>query len=260
MTPIMTIRLWRRASTGFSLMEMAVVLMIMGVLMSGVLVSVSQTTLNARRATALAQLRQIEDALYGYAQSNGRLPCPATADGTGTATPAAGGTCTQRHGFVPAATLGFAGAINQDGLLLDPWQNPYRYSVADGSNPVYTTTASIDAFFNAGTTIITTNPGNSMMRICSATACAVSEVVTTIAPAVILSMGENWANTTSADELNNANSTAPIIGAVTGNRYLVNDDYDFVASDYIEDQFDDQLVWLSPYVLFNRMVSAGKLP
>ncbi len=73
-------------------------------------------------------------------------------------------------------------------------------------------------------------------------------------------MGENWANTTSANELANASNTSPLVGSVSGNSYFVNDNFSFVSTSYIEDQFDDQLVWLSPYILFNRMVSAGKLP
>lgn len=240
-------------ASGFSLLEMAVVLMIMGILMSGVLVSVSQTTLNARRSTALAQLRQIQEALYGYAQTQGRLPCPAIANGTGKEDPVGTGVCTVIHGFVPAATLGFDGPTNQDGLLLDPWQNPYRYSVASVTPSIYTTTAGIDTSF---ATVSTSNA----MRICSATTCSGTEILTDIAPAVVLTMGEDWITTTSAAELHNANNTAPLVGSVSGNSYFVNNDYDFISANYTEDQFDDQLVWLSPYVLFNRMVSAEKLP
>lgn len=252
-------------SSGFSLMEMAIVLMIMGILLSGVLISVSQTTLNARRAAALAQMRQIEDALYGYAQTTGRLPCPAVADGTGQESPAGGGDCTMTHGFVPVTTLGFSGSVNADGLLLDPWQNPYRYSVASSDStpapsPVFTTASSIEAFFLAGTTIDPNSPGNALMRICRAVTCSATEVLTSIAPAVVLTTGEDGASTTSAAELDNANNSSPLTGSVTSNTYYVNDDFDFVSADYIEDQFDDQLVWLSPYVLFNRMVSAGRLP
>lgn len=245
----MTIRPLQSAA-GFSLMEMAVVLMIMGILMGGVLVSVSQTTLNARRATALAQLRLIEEALYGFAQTNERLPCPASAatNGIEASIGSPVTSCSISDGFVPAATLGFDGTINEDGLLLDPWQNPYRYSVR---STAYTTVTGINTSF--------ATPA-AALQICSATTCNASEILTSIAPAVVLTMGENWGTTTSAQEVENASTTAPLTGAVTGNSYPVNDDTTFISASYIEDQFDDQLVWLSPYILFNRMVSAGKLP
>lgn len=267
-----------RVQNGFSLMEMAIVLMIMGILMSGVLVSVSQTTLSARRTSALAQMRQIENALYGFAQSQGRLPCPALANGTGKEVPDGGGTCTVTHGFVPASTLGFDGTINEDGLLLDPWQNPYRYSLIsvssgwdaaanDPGNPDFSdkgaaSVVGIQDFFSDGAII---DPVG-MFRICSATACGANQILSDISLGVILTMGEDWASTTSASELDNANNSAALTGTVSGNQYFMNDDSDFISADYVEgtdgtlDQFDDQLVWLSPYVLFNRMVSAGKLP
>lgn len=253
-----------KQSSGFSLMEMAVVLMIMGVLMSGVLVSVSQTTLNARRSTALAQLRSVEEALYGFAESQGRLPCPAsnTTDGgeDGVGTPIV---CNISHGFVPSATLGINGQINADGLLLDPWGNPIRYSVVrtalndnagntNPGNPDFSNRTSIDNFFGNGTAIDPTN----MLQVCDESTC-MNNVLTDISPAVILTTGENGAAYSAGTSSNNevANGGDAALGA-----YAINDDLIFVSANYIEDQFDDQLVWLSPYVLFNRMVSAGKLP
>lgn len=68
---------------GFSLIEMAVVLLILGTLMSGVLVAVTQTTESNRRSNARTQLRTIEEALYGYAQAFGSLPCPASVTSAG---------------------------------------------------------------------------------------------------------------------------------------------------------------------------------
>jgi hypothetical protein len=65
-------------------------------------------------------------------------------------------------------------------------------------------------------------------------------------------MGADWATFTSADEVENAEGTLGIYAIATDNQ--------FVSTDYAEDLFDDQLIWLSPYVLFNRMISAGRLP
>jgi hypothetical protein len=82
-------------------------------------------------------------------------------------------------------------------------------------------------------------------------------VLTDTAPAVLISMGANWTNFSSAVELKNASGTTLSNGA---NNYTVSNDNDFVSTGYAETVFDDQLVWLSPHVLFNRLVSAGKLP
>jgi prepilin-type N-terminal cleavage/methylation domain-containing protein len=237
---------------GFSLLEMAIVMMIMGILMSGVLISVSQTTLNARRASALAQLRQVEDALYGFAESQKRLPCPASIASAGYEAITAGD-CDLMHGFVPAATLGTYGETNTDGLLVDAWGNPLRYSLvitAGAGNPDFSKSGSINAFFNLSTAI---TEGNTL-KVCDDSTCT-GKVLSDTALAVILTMGENWDTYSSAQEVTNAGTSTLGSYPVHTNAEVV-----FIASNYVENQYDDQLVWLSPYVLFNHMVSAGKLP
>jgi type II secretory pathway pseudopilin PulG len=232
-------------------MELAIVLMIIGTLMSGVLVAVSQTAENGRITAAKAQQREIEEALYGFAQAYGRLPCPAT----DLSNPAnfEDATCANDHGFLPSGTLGIDGQTNGDGLLVDPWQHPLRYSVigtGTANNPDFTNKASIESFFGAGT-IITNPAGINMFKVCEDTACA--DTTSDIVPAVVLSLGKNWSTYTSAAEIMNA-------GDQTMSGYAIKDDYTFVSTTYSEENFDDQIIWLSPYVLFNRLVSAGKLP
>ncbi|MES2625949.1 MAG: type II secretion system protein [Pseudomonadota bacterium] len=236
---------------GFSLIEMAMVLMIIGTLMGGVLVAVSQTTENARRSTARNQLREVETALYGYAQIHGRLPCPARHDSSGKEVPEGGVNCTSPNGFVPAVTLNLNGAVNTDGLLLDPWQNPLRYSVASTMIPDFTNPSSIRTFFKNGTPLDPTN----MLSVCSSTGCTAGTELATTVPAVIISMGADWASYSSAEEQANGGNGSPQLGT-----YNVTSGDEFVSAQYAEDQFDDQLVWISPYVLFNKMISAGKLP
>jgi len=239
---------------GFSLIEMAMVLVIIGLLLGGVLVAVSQTIENARRATARAQLREVETALYGYAQAYGRLPCPATHNSNGLESPVTGGPCTNAHGFVPSVTLNLNGAVNGDVLLLDPWQNPLRYSVASTSSPsspLFTNTGEIQAFFASGTPLAALN----MLKVCSTSPCTAANEQATLLPAIVFSMGPDWSFYTSASEQENAGNGTSTLGI-----YNVDNDNNFVSAEYAEDIFDDQLVWLSPYVLFNKMISAGKLP
>lgn len=103
--------------------------------------------------------------------------------------------------------------------------------------------------FNAGS-LTTTD----MLRVCDTSACS-GVVYADQAPAVILSMGANWASYTAANEEANAGDGTTQLGT-----YNVTNTNDFVYTTYSEDNFDDQIVWLSPHVLFNKLVSAGKLP
>jgi prepilin-type N-terminal cleavage/methylation domain-containing protein len=257
----------KKLCQGFSLMELAIVLMIIGTLMSGVLVAVGQSTANARITNAKAQLREVEEALYGYAQAHGRLPCPTTPTSAflGFEDPIAGTNCTEWHGFVPYATLGLAGPVNDDGLLLDPWQNPIRYSVASyaygGVTPSFTNAAALDTLFNTAAALTPSPTGfvdhDNMLQVCDNSACT-GNVYVNSAPAVVLSMGANWATYSSADEQQNAGDGSTTLSGI--NTYRVTASNEFVSTTYSEDNFDDQLVWISPYVLFNRLVSAGKLP
>lgn len=230
---------------GFSLIELAIVMMIVGTLLSGVLVAVSQGMANARITDARAQLREIEEALYGFAQATGRLPCPAT-----NASPTPGyeqaSPCSP-HGFVPAGTLGIRGPVDANGLLMDPWGNPIRYSVITTGTPAFTDSGSIRTFFNSNTSLPT------MFSICEEDAC--TNRTHTSVPAVVFSLGPNGMTYTSADEAQNAGSQVML-----GHPVKAETDLDFVSAAFSDENFDDQLVWLSPYILFNRMVSAGKLP
>lgn len=159
-------------------------------------------------------------------------------------TPLNDGDCSVWHGFVPSATLGIAGAVDVNGLLLDPWLNPLRYSVAaldtGGSVYAFTNAAGLPALY-ANTALLV--PGAPLLCVGDGANCGAPVLAATI-PAVIFSMGADWTNTTSANEVENSDGT----------------DHQFVSTTYAEDLFDDQLIWLSPYILFNRLIDAGKLP
>ena len=227
---------------------MAIVLLIVGSLMSGVLVAIGNSTENTRRTTARNQIRLMEDALYSFAQTRGYLPCPATGASVGLESPVDGGLCNAQHGFYPAATVGVPGAVNADGLLLDPWQNPYRYSIWNfgGTNQDFTNRLTLPATYD-------NYVGGNLMQICQDAAC--TQVITNLAAAVILSMGPNWPTYTSADEIANAGDGSTLL-----NGYNVTATPVFVNTTYSEVNFDDQITWISPYVLFGKMISAGTLP
>lgn len=232
---------------GFSLIEMAIVLLIVSSLLGGLLISIGTTREINNRNAAESSLEDIVEALYGYAQANGRLPCPATAASNGQASPAAGGACSGgavTAGFVPSATLGLSGPLNADNLLVDEWANPFRYVVTNAAANAYTSAA-------MGGLNIAALANSADLRICDSAAC--TTVVTDNLPAVVLSMGADWGSFTSADELENS-------GEATTAGYRMPNDISFVASGYIEDTYDDILNWVSPTILVSRLISAGQLP
>ena len=139
---------------GFTLVEMTVVLVIIGLLLAGLLVPLREGVKQERRTNTEEDLKTIEQALYGFAVSNGRLPCPDcrnAADGNCAAlvapnairdgqedfdpaspndcaadpVPGAGNAGNIAEGNIPWATLG----IPSD----DEWDTWFRYAVSDSA-------------------------------------------------------------------------------------------------------------------------------
>src|SRR5689334_11149177 len=107
---------------GFTLVEMAVVLVILGLLLSTLLIPLSAQIDQRNYAETREQLDEIREALIGYGASHGYLPCPAVSASNGSEDRSAN-TCTgnKRVGFLPWAELGVP--------KLDSWGHLYRYSV-----------------------------------------------------------------------------------------------------------------------------------
>jgi prepilin-type N-terminal cleavage/methylation domain-containing protein len=203
---------------GFTLLEMAVVLVIVGLLLGGLLPVISGQMDQQRRNETRKYMDEVRDALLGYAVStaNKRLPCP-DSNGDGTAE-AACTTVAQQVGTLPYKDLGVAEK--------DAYGNVLSYAVTRE--------------FADSATHFTLNTAGTM-RICTTATCTANLTSTTAA--VIVSRGANWANTPSADEAENTDG-----------------DTDFVSHDFVQNGYDDMVIWISPNILFNRMVTAGQLP
>ena len=117
-------------SKGFSLVELAVALAIIALLLAGALIPLS-TQIEVRNAADTQRaMESIREAIVGFAQANGRLPCPA--DGSIAAGAAGAGTeqiglssCFNvggTFGVVPWATLGVPET--------DAWGRRFSYRVA----------------------------------------------------------------------------------------------------------------------------------
>lgn len=247
------------SSRGFSLIEVAIVLLVLGLALGGLLGTIGQTTENTRRLEAKNKLQEIEESLYAFAQVQGRLPCPADDDTGGfeDVLSTTAGTCGLYQGLLPNATLGLSGNVDENGFLVDPWGNAFRYSVA-GTTPGgyrYTGTTGIQSIYDNAATQVVNN--TNMLQVCDTSACT-GTIMSNVVPAVVLSMGNNGASisatSSAAEQANGYNALT------TNNIYNVSINVTFVVTDYSEDNFDDMLIWISPHLLLGKLIQAGKLP
>ena len=219
-------------SRGFSLTEMAVVLVIVAILIAGLVIPLAtQQDIRARQDTE-NMLTNLREALLGYAASHaagdGRpyLPCPDT-DDDGREN-RAGGVCSGQEGRIPWADLGLG--------RNDAWNNRYRYRVTA-------------AFSSSATGFTLASAGD--LNVCADAACAAS--VAASVPVVVLSHGANGAGA-----FNMSGGTNP---APAGADELENTDGDTTFVGKTPDTaFDDLVTWIPPSVLVNRMITTGKLP
>lgn len=249
---------------GFSLVELAIVVFVLGLLLGGLMMPLSVQRENARIRDGHEQLEVARLAIEGFALVNGYLPCPAT-PGSGGYADASGGGCVVQHGFVPATTLDLNGNRNADNLLLDPWGSPLRYSVSASDVNGDGRWDFVTAGEMRAVTLSLLQPE---MTVCSAAAgatatnCATANL--TLAertPAVLYSMGKDWASFTSPDQ--QANAGATITGGASGARYAIASDDVFVRaprSAIAGGEFDDLVIWLPRNTLYARLVAAGHLP
>jgi len=127
-------------SKGFSLVELAVALAIIALLLAGALIPLS-TQIDVRNgADTQRSMESIREAIIGFAQANGRLPCPADgslaagAAGAGTeqvsgnsCTAANSASCTAVNGAIPCSVVPWAtlGVPETDG-----WGRRFTYRVS----------------------------------------------------------------------------------------------------------------------------------
>ena len=280
---------------GFTLIEIAIVLLIVTILL-GYTVAMYPIQQELKQYRQLrSDMDQIVEHLIGYAQVNGRLPCPDTTGdvngaGAGTidgqedvddviinatgvaATDGLTDSCKGFFGFLPAGTLGMNGDIDANGRLLDPWGQPYRYHVSDfdfnsvgglgGADLDLTTGAAIDLVSPDGVgeeglsnvipdLVVCDDSDNSTAADTTCAAVSANDIITNAA-AVVISSGKDRGLVASniqdenRDDFNNGTN-------------------DFVytfstRSDAAGSEYDDLVRWISPNLLYTKMIEAGQLP
>ena len=239
----------KRNHAGFTLVELAIVLVIVGLLLAGAVATIdAQSELRARTETQRT-LETARDALVGFAVRNGRLPCPATATSGGLEFEwnAATGACGAADGFVPAATLALA-PLDASGLLVDGWLNRVRYAVSAASSdnnagcppPIANVYTRTNALRNLGFVCIKPD-----LRVCIDRTCPDPKFD---APAVLYSLGRNGREAPGGSGINEQENT-------DGDKIFVARELTRAAQGAQE--FDDMVLWLSPHVLYARLIAAG---
>jgi prepilin-type N-terminal cleavage/methylation domain-containing protein len=236
---------------GYSLIEMAIVLIILGFLLAAVLMPLqAQRNIVAQLKTE-SILDDAKQALIGFAQTHGRFPCPATSNGsaifpdnTGTANPNASGICVVQTGFLPGKTLGLQ-LLDEQGYALDAWQNRIRYAITTANDAAFTKS---NGMYDIGITALEPN-----LRVCataSATGCTDRINLIDNAVAVVFSLGAT-AGQISGGLDENQNITT------ISNTIFVS--HSITSATSSNGEFDHMVIWVSPYVLYNAMIVAGQI-
>lgn len=247
---------------GFTLTELAIVLLIVVLLIGGMLLPLTAQEDARAMGETRRTLNEVRDALVGYAVAQGRLPCPAIEGGgnTGVEAPAGGGACTAPHsGFVPGATLGLSPTDSQ-GYVVDAWGRRIRYAVTIANGNAFTTANEMKAqtisgllpdlkVCASGIDADLTGAGTAAADCTAATRLADSAV------AVIYSLGKNGGvGGTGTDERHNPNPNT----GIAADRAFVS--HEPAPNTAVDGEFDDLVVWLSANILYNRLIAAGRLP
>lgn len=245
----------RRASRGFTLTELAVVMVIIGFLMIGGMMTFNAQVEQRNYDETQRRLNAAVEAVLAFAVVNRRLPCPAVPAATGveslsSGSMAAGGNCTTNFGgFLPGETIGFT-QIDSDRYGVDAYNNRVRYAVSAAvtgcagavTNPHFTSVANLRA--NG----IACRPND--LDVCTSAACTARVVSTQTAAFIVWSPGKNGAllGDYGADEQENANGTALFVSRTPGTASMVGG------------QFDDIVVVVPVGMVYSRLIAAGVLP
>ena len=214
-------RLIKRYSGGFSLIEMAMVLVIIGLLLGGALGPLSTRVEAERRNETADSLARIRDALLGYAVVNGRLPCADT-NGDGAENSPCGFPGVE--GDVPWQTLDLG--------RLDAWGHPVRY--------------------RADSALTTVNPDLSVLNDGLAITDVGGTPLTSTPVAIVFSCGKDGLPNGENDANGAVNNNSTCINPGAPNAVYV--------QNIGNNNFDDILIWVSRNTLLNRAVAANRWP
>ena len=265
-----------RLEPGFTLAELAIVLVIVGFLLGGLLMPLSMQTDLRRISDTRKSMDEIKEALIGFALANGRLPCPADPtipDSTGNAgvERATCATAATQIGVIPWVTLNVAET--------DQWGRRFKYRVTYQFADAIGTTLTLGS--ESPACIPTITPTQSSFALCAwgdmkvqnrdYTSKSLYDIASLRLPAVFLSAGKNGYGAytpqgtiyapvpaTNVDETTNA--TAATVAFVSRDKTDISTSCSDTAVGTPVCEFDDLVAWIPLTTLMNRMVVSGRLP
>lgn len=232
---------------GFSLVEMAIVLVILGLILSAAMGASKLARGAEQRRQAEQSLREIEQTLLAFAVRNGHLPCPALIGASmakqgDEARDPGSGRCTQVQGEIPWRLLGLP--------RLDAWGRAYTYRVSRSFADLAPASMG-DSCAGAATP-----PAGMSYLLCSAGDITVlggagdNDVLARRIPAIVISHGATGPAALSGagqgDEQRNASVGDTFVARPAGSGQA--------------DAFDDVVHWLNNERIVEITLRAGRLP
>ena len=287
-------------SKGFTLVELAVALTIVGLLLGGLMSMLSGAAARSRESETNRRLEVARGLLLAFATQQGRLPCPARDVATASPTVPAGfevvdasgqclgdgledyygGTLTAgvNGGFLPARTLGMVD-VDAAGFAIDSWGNRLRYAVA---KTVYTETSPLAVCRPGSAAPLTpafTSAGNlknnglscvpSDLVVCASAVNAAGACDTTQITGPYYVSSDTTQSTPRGQVIVaivfSTGSNGARGAAGTNEQRNLDGNAIFVSrtpdsSGAAGGEFDDSVVWISASELYKRLVDAAKLP
>ncbi len=217
----------RQLNLGFTLVELAIVLVVLTLVLGGLLMPLATQVDIVRIKKTNDALDQVQEALLGYAiANNNRLPCP-DRDGDGFEDNPCPPVVSE--GNLPWKTLGVG--------RHDAWGREFRYHpdenfvVAVGFPPD-----------TAGKLLVQDRRETLLTPL---TTC--NDPTKNGPAAIVFSIGKNAKPDAENENINDCGGVQPSVHVYTEDTYL-------------EGTYDDILIWMSKNVLINRLVAAGTWP
>ena len=250
---------------GFSLVELAVVMAIVGLLLGSLMYTLSAQVEQRNFEETRRRLELAREVLLAFTLTKGRLPCPATATSLGAESPSTGGSCTTYFGgWLPAASIGYQ-QVDATGFAVDAWGNRIRYAVAQkvtncsGSSalPHFTDATNIktNGISCQSYDLLVCKSGSAAGLDASASpptcgAAGANQIMSTgLVVAIVFSTGKNGATgSAGTDEAANLLGKPLFVYHTPTSSFATNG------------EFDDQFTWVTVGELYGKLVAAGVLP